>query len=83
MHISKKSSTFARSFACMTQNRIVEKRQNKMKYTVIIEETLRKEVAIEAQDAEEAARIAKALYRKGKLVLDAGDFIGEPTITCI
>lgn len=51
-----------------------------MKYTVIIEETLRKEVAIEAQDAEEAARIAKALYRKKEIVLDADDFIGEPTI---
>ena len=53
-----------------------------MKYTVIIEETLRKEVAIEAQDTEEADRIAKALYRKGEIVLDAGDFIGEPTIIC-
>ena len=53
-----------------------------MKYTVVIEETLRKEVAIEAQNAEDAARIAKALYRKGEIVLDAGDFIGEPTIIC-
>lgn len=53
-----------------------------MNYTVIIEEALRKEVAIEAQDAEEAARIAKALYRKGEIVLNADDFIGEPTITC-
>lgn len=53
-----------------------------MKYTVIIEENLRKEIAIEAQDAEEADRIAKALYRKGEIVLDAGDFIGEPTIIC-
>ena len=35
-----------------------------------------------AQDAEEADRIAKALYRKGEIVLDAGDFIGEPTIIC-
>ena len=53
-----------------------------MKYTIVIEETLRKEVAIEAQDAEEASSIAKVLYRKGEIVLDAGDFIGEPTITC-
>ena len=53
-----------------------------MKYTVVIEETLRKEVVIEAQNAEEAAHIAKALYRKGEIVLDAGDFIGEPTIYC-
>ena len=53
-----------------------------MKYTIVIEETLRKEIAIEAQDADEAARIAKTLYRKGEIILDAGDFIGEPTITC-
>ena len=53
-----------------------------MKYTVIVEEILRKEIAIEAQDAEEAAHIAKALYRKGEIVLDASDFIGEPTIIC-
>ena len=66
----------------MTWNRIAEKRQIKMKYTVVIEETLRKEVAIEAQDADEATRKAKALYRKGEIVLDAGDFIGEPTIIC-
>ena len=66
----------------MTQKRIAGKCQNEMKYTVVIEETLRKEVAIEAQNAEDAARIAKALYRKGEIVLDAGDFIGEPTIIC-
>ena len=53
-----------------------------MKCTVAIEETLRKEVAVEAQDADEAIRVAKALYRKGEIVLDAGDFIGEPTIIC-
>ena len=53
-----------------------------MEYTVVIEEILRKEVAVEAKDAEEAKGIAEALYRKGEIVLDAGDFIGEPTITC-
>lgn len=53
-----------------------------MKYTVIIEETLRKEIAVEAQNAEEAARIVKTLYRKGEIVLDAGDYVGEPTIIC-
>ena len=52
-----------------------------MKYTVVIEEILRREVAVEAKDAEEAKEIAEALYRKGEIVLDAGDFIGEPTIT--
>ena len=53
-----------------------------MKYTVVIEEILRREVAVEAKDAEEAEEIVEALYRKGEIVLDAGDFIGEPTITC-
>ena len=53
-----------------------------MKYTVVIEEILRKEVSVEAEDAEEAEEIIEALYRKGEIVLGAGDFIGEPTITC-
>ena len=53
-----------------------------MKYTVVIEEILRREVAVEAKDAEEAEEIVEALYRKEEIVLDAGDFIGEPTITC-
>ena len=53
-----------------------------MKHNVVIEETLRKEIAVEAQNADEAIRIVKELYRKGEIVLDAGDFIGEPTITC-
>ena len=51
-----------------------------MRYTIVIEEILRKEVAVEAKDAEEAEEIVEALYRKGEIVLDAGDFIGEPTI---
>lgn len=53
-----------------------------MKYIVVIEEILRKEVAVEAKDADEAKGIAEALYRRGEIVLDAGDFIGEPTIIC-
>ena len=53
-----------------------------MKYTIFIEEILRKEVVVEAKDAEEAKEMVEALYRKGEIVLDAGDFIGEPTITC-
>ena len=57
-------------------------KDKQMKYTVVIEEILRKEVAVEAKDAEEAEEIVEALYSKGEIVLDAGDFIGEPTITC-
>ena len=53
-----------------------------MKYTIVIEEILRKEVAVEAKDADEAVRIAEVLYHKGEIVLDAGNFIGEPTIIC-
>lgn len=53
-----------------------------MRYTIVIEEILRREVAVEAKDAEEAEEIVEALYSKGEIVLDAGDFIGEPTITC-
>ena len=53
-----------------------------MKYSVAIEEILRREVAVEAEDAEEAEEIVEALYRNEGIVLDAGDFIGEPTITC-
>lgn len=53
-----------------------------MRYTIVIEEILRKEVAVEAKDAEKAKEIAEALYRNEEIVLEAGDFIGEPTITC-
>ena len=63
-------------------NKYSFKLDKQMKYTVVIEEILRKEVAVEAKDAEEAEEIIEALYRKGEIVLDAGDFIGEPTVTC-
>ena len=58
------------------------RRVEQMRYTIVIEEILRREVAVEAKDAEEAEEIVEALYSKGEIVLDAGDFIGEPTITC-
>ena len=53
-----------------------------MKYTVVIEEILRREVAVEAKEEGEAEEIVEALYRTEEIVLDAGDLIGEPTITC-
>lgn len=53
-----------------------------MTYKVIIEETLRKEVAIDALNSDEAVLIAQGLYRRGDIVLGADDFIGEPTIIC-
>lgn len=53
-----------------------------MKYKVIIEETLRKEVAIDSENPDEAIRITQKLYRNGEIVLCADDFIGEPTIIC-
>lgn len=53
-----------------------------MRYKVIIEETLHKEVAIDAENSNDAVRIAQGLYRNGDIVLSADDFIGEPTIVC-
>ena len=51
-----------------------------MKYTVVIEEILRKEVVVEAENSEEAKEIAEALYRKGEIVLDAGgNYSSRPT----
>ena len=54
-------------------------RRNIDAYSMAVDALLEK---VEAKDAEEAEEIVEALYRKGEIVLDAGDFIGEPTITC-
>ena len=53
-----------------------------MKYTVEIEEILRREVSIDAKSPEEAISSVHRLYHDGKIVLGADDFIGEPTIMC-
>ena len=51
-----------------------------MKYTIEIEEILRKTVEIEANSITEAEAKAKQLYNKSEIILDSNDFIGEPTI---
>ena len=43
-----------------------------MKYSVVIEEILRKEVAVEAKYAEEAEEIVEALYRRHKNIRSGG-----------
>lgn len=53
-----------------------------MKYLVNIEEILTRDVVVDAKSEEDAEIIVKHLYRDGKIVLDYGDFIGEPTIKC-
>ena len=53
-----------------------------MKYLVNIEETLTRNVIVEAKDAEEAEYKVEQLYRDRAIVLDYSDFIGEPTIKC-
>ncbi|MBQ7530767.1 MAG: DpnD/PcfM family protein [Paludibacteraceae bacterium] len=53
-----------------------------MKFSVEIEEILRRQISIDANSPEEAVSRVHRLYRDGKIVLSADDFIGEPTITC-
>ena len=54
-----------------------------MKYKVEIEEVLRKVVEIEANSADEAENKVLESYRNADIVLDAGDFIGMPTIKAL
>ena len=54
-----------------------------MKYKVEIEEILRRTVEVEAASQDDAERQVRQLYRDCQIVLDADDFIGEPTIKCI
>ena len=45
------------------------------KYKVFITEILSKEVEVEAKNAQEAKIIANGMYRTGKIVLTADDFV--------
>ncbi len=47
------------------------------KYNVVIEETLRMVIPIEAETADEALSIVEKGYRKQEYVLDESDFVGE------
>lgn len=53
-----------------------------MKFLVNIEETLTRNVIVEAENQEDAEDKVEQLYRDCKIVLDYSDFIGEPTIEC-
>lgn len=44
-----------------------------MRYTVLIEEVVSQEFAVEALSPEEALRLAKDQYSKGKIVLEPGN----------
>ena len=44
-----------------------------MRYTVLIEEVVSQEFAVEASSPEEALRLAKDQYVKGKIVLEPGN----------
>lgn len=44
-----------------------------MKYTITIEETVTKDFEVEANDAEEAYKIAEQKYNSGEFVLDPGE----------
>ena len=54
-----------------------------MKYKVEIEEILRRTIEIEAESPSEAEDKVKVLYRACDIVLDAGDFNGEPSFKCL
>lgn len=47
----------------------------KKEFEVIIEETLRKKVIVEAEDADEAEQIVSDNWHKGEYILDADNFI--------
>ncbi|MBP5370411.1 MAG: DpnD/PcfM family protein [Bacteroidales bacterium] len=53
-----------------------------MKYVVNVEEILSRNITIEARNEDDAENQVERLYHSKKIVLDAGDFIGEPTIKC-
>ena len=54
-----------------------------MKYKVEIEEVLCKVVEIEANSADDAENKVLESYRNSEIVLDAGDFIGIPTLKAL
>lgn len=46
-----------------------------MKWNVEITETLQTSVDIDAESAEDAEKLARNMYRRGDIVLDASDFV--------
>lgn len=47
-----------------------------MTHTIYIEETLYREVEIEAENESDALEKARKMYKDGDIVLDADDFTG-------
>ncbi len=47
------------------------------KFNVVIEETLRRVIPVDAETADEALSIVEKGYRKQEYVLDESDFVGE------
>lgn len=52
-----------------------EKKREKRKYKITVEETLAREVIVEAMTAEEAVRKVKQMYRDEEIVLTGDDCI--------
>ena len=52
-----------------------------MLVTVLVEETLAKEVEVEAKSPEEAVEIVDKMYQDGKIEIEYGDFTGNVDIT--
>jgi hypothetical protein len=52
----------------------IRKKEDKyMRYTVLVEEVVSQEFAMEASSPEEALRLVKDQYSKGKIVLEPGN----------
>lgn len=54
-----------------------------MKYTVKVEEILRRLVEVEANSPEEAENVVHKMYRDQEIVLDDSDLCGQVEITAI
>jgi len=52
-----------------------------MLITVLVEETLAKEVQVEANSEKEAIEMVDKMYTDGEIELDCGDFSGNVDIT--
>ena len=53
-----------------------------MKYLINIEEMLSRDVVVEAESVEKAEQKVEQQYCTCKIVLNADDFVGTPTIKC-
>ncbi|MGN0235160.1 MAG: DpnD/PcfM family protein [Paludibacteraceae bacterium] len=70
------------SIYCKYDKLIIIIKNTLSRYLVNIEEVLSRDIIVEAESAEEAEYKVEQLYRTCGIVLDAGDFVGTPTIKC-